>query len=389
MPVTAGTRISDGTVVWEVKDTRVVNDIDSANDNLDGLMSIEDFNKLTTLQNKYGPTGGPAGIDVIPSTSSVLTYDGSSKSPTWTNYNTALLTIGGQTSGINAGTYGATFTPTERYVWNDGSKAARTVYWTINKGSTTITTSEESVTISSVSDTTYEVSVSSNNTDGSITVQSSNTNVVTVTYNTSTNKVIIEMVGTGTANITINQAEGSNRLAGTKTIAVNVSLITTFAELTPAQIQTIVRQGKAAQYWNVGDLHAISFNGTINGTNTITLNDETLYCYIIGIDHNSEREGSNRLHLGLYKAAENDSYKQICLDAARMNSTNTNAGGWASCEMRTSRMPEVLATFPSAWQNVISNTTKYTDNTGGGVDDASYVTATFRSRIIRSTCCWK
>ncbi|MFR8334429.1 MAG: hypothetical protein ACLU9S_20465 [Oscillospiraceae bacterium] len=48
----------------------------------------------------------------MPTQSGSLTYDGTAKSPTWSDYSSAVLTLGGVTSGTNAGAYTATFTPT-------------------------------------------------------------------------------------------------------------------------------------------------------------------------------------------------------------------------------------------------------------------------------------
>ena len=50
-----------------------------------------------------------------PVQSGSLTYTGSSQSPQWTGYDTEKLTLGGSTSGTNAGTYNATFTPKANY----------------------------------------------------------------------------------------------------------------------------------------------------------------------------------------------------------------------------------------------------------------------------------
>ena len=44
--------------------------------------------------------------------------------------------------------------------------------------------------------------------------------------------------------------------------------------------------------------------------------------------------------------------------------------------MRKTICPAFLAALPAAWQNVIVACTKYSDNRGGGSDNASYVTAT-------------
>ena len=39
-------------------------------------------------------------------------------------------------------------------------------------------------------------------------------------------------------------------------------------------------------------------------------------------------------------------------------------------------MPQFKAAMPSEWRDIISPCTKYSDNTGGGSDTASYVTST-------------
>ena len=71
-------------------------------------------------------------IDVIPSQSGRLEYTGEAQSPTWNNYNSDELTIGGTTSGAAVDTYTATFTPKFDYMWSDGTQATVDVSWTIN-----------------------------------------------------------------------------------------------------------------------------------------------------------------------------------------------------------------------------------------------------------------
>ena len=68
-------------------------------------------------------------ISAVPSQSGTLTYNGGSQSPTWNNYSTTQLTIGGTTSGTNAGSYTATFTPKSNYRWADGTTTAKSVSW--------------------------------------------------------------------------------------------------------------------------------------------------------------------------------------------------------------------------------------------------------------------
>ena len=74
-------------------------------------------------------------IDAIPSQNGSLTYTGSAQTPSWNSFNPDALEIGGDTSGINAGTYTATFTPKENYTWGDGTNDARSVTWTIGRAS--------------------------------------------------------------------------------------------------------------------------------------------------------------------------------------------------------------------------------------------------------------
>ena len=72
-------------------------------------------------------------IDAVPSQSGVLTFTGAEQAPVWNNYNPAALVMTGETTGTNAGTYTATFTPVEGYKWRDGTTDAKSVTWTIGR----------------------------------------------------------------------------------------------------------------------------------------------------------------------------------------------------------------------------------------------------------------
>lgn len=72
-------------------------------------------------------------VAAIPSQNGTLTYNGSSQTPNWLNYNATQLTIAGTTSGINAGTYKVRFAPTANYTWSDGTTNEVEVEWIINK----------------------------------------------------------------------------------------------------------------------------------------------------------------------------------------------------------------------------------------------------------------
>lgn len=150
-----------------------------------------------------------------------------------------------------------------------------------------------------------------------------------------------------------------------------------------ADIRAISDAGLASSYFNVGDRKAVTLNGTVG---SLSLNG-TYYCYIIGIDHNSAIEGTNRIHFQFgYTAASGGVH--IAFTAAEyssshtpssyfnMNNANSNSGGWENSRMRTTTIPTFKACLPSDLQAVLKTVTKYSDNTGGGSDTASFVTAT-------------
>lgn len=92
-----------------------------------------------TTTNKY--TDGSSGtatptrtiIPAVPAQSGTITYDGTEKTATWnSDYDSTKMTVTGNTA-TNAGTYTASFTPTEGYCWSDGTTTAKTANWSINK----------------------------------------------------------------------------------------------------------------------------------------------------------------------------------------------------------------------------------------------------------------
>lgn len=144
-----------------------------------------------------------------------------------------------------------------------------------------------------------------------------------------------------------------------------------FAECTPQEIQQIVRSGKAPEIWNIGDRHNVTLNGTV-GAQTFT-NDSNWDCFIIGFNHNAAIEGNNTLHLQFAKKTDDgkdiafvdDNYLSSgSTPAYRMNTTNTNAGGWKDSYMRHTICEQFYNALPVEWQNIITPCTKYTNNVG-------------------------
>lgn len=158
-------------------------------------------------------------------------------------------------------------------------------------------------------------------------------------------------------------------------------------------ISKISRAGKAAKYWNIGDTKDIVINGKV-GNSTFT--NLTVQAFIIGIDHNAAMEGQHLIHFQIGKISNvlvgfvDSKYGSYVSTAGyfTMNTSEANSGGWESSHMRKTILGSdcasadnptantLLAALPSDLRAVMKAATKYSDNTGGGSDTASYVTAT-------------
>lgn len=339
----------------------------------------------------------------IPAQSGTLTYTGGAQSPNWNNYNTSQMTIGGTTSGTNAGNYNATFTPTTDYRWSDGTTSAKTVVWKINKATGTLTVSKNTINLSpSVLTDTFTIG---GNYDGTLSVISNNTGIATVSRSGATVTVSNVNKTTGVTTVTVSCTAGTNYTApASKTVDIVAKFVSNVLnENDWSVISDVSASNEGSNYWAVGDRKAVTVNGMV-GTQSI---NGTYYAYIIGFNHNSSREG-NGITFGTFKTALSGG-TDICLVDGQygdyssngtkyfnMNhSSNTNSGGWKGCDLRydvlgstntnngdatatTATSPvagTLMAALPSDLRAVMKPMTIYTDNTGGGNDTASYVTA--------------
>ena len=166
---------------------------------------------------------------------------------------------------------------------------------------------------------------------------------------------------------------------------------TALNDMTWEQIRMISDAGKASQYFNVGDRKAVALNGTAGGLSL----SGTYYCYIIGIDHNSAKEGSNRIHFQIGKTTSgtdiafcDSNYKSTgSSQGFRMNLYDTNSGGWNESYGRNTLLGNsgtptappansFMAALPADLRAVMKPVTKYTDNTGNSSNTSGAVTAT-------------
>lgn len=344
----------------------------------------------------------------VPSQSGSLTYTGEALTPDWNGYNEDQMNLSGEASAVNAGSYDAVFTLKDGFCWPGGSVAAKTVQWTIGKAAGNLSVSASAVTLGAAS-LTQVVSITRAG-DGAVTAVSSNTSVAEVAVSADGTSVTISHVNqtSGTATITIEVAEDTNHTAPTsKTVTVTASFAPPLNDYTWAQISEISVNGQGENYWNVGDRKAVHIKGSI-GTRLVI--DQTLYVYILGFNHNSEKREGDGIHFGTFKT---DLYggTDVCLVDGWYNGDKTdgskvfnmnhwgnyNHGGWKACDLRydilgsTNKAPKnygnarsisdfgydapadtatnpvsdtLMAALPVDLRAVMKPVTKYTDNNG-------------------------
>ena len=334
-------------------------------------------------------TIGRAEIKNVPAQTGSVTYNGSAQSPAWSNYNSSQLTIGGTSSATNAGSYSATFTPTSNYKWSDGTTTAKSASWTIGKaaGSITLSASSLSLTYPKTSGTITVTRPGS----GTVTASSDNTNIATVSVSGTT--ITVTAKATGSATITVSVGADTNYTApSSKTFTVAVTLVSkTLSSNSWAVIKAVSDAGQGANYWSVGDTKRITLNGKVGA---YTFSNFNVDVFILGFNHNSSKEGSNRIHFQIGKV----SGKAVALCDSQYNgsgssamfhmkSSDSNSGGWNGSYMRktllgNSNTPastlenSLMAALPSDLLAVMKTVTKYTDNTGDGSNSSGNVTST-------------
>ena len=333
---------------------------------------------------------GRATIAAVPAQSGALTYTGSAQSPSWSNYDAEKMTLGGTTSGTNAGSYAATFTPKSNYQWSGGETTAKTVNWSIGKAAGSLSLNKSSLTLNNTTKTSTITVTRAG--DGAITATSGDTGIATVSVSGTTITVTAKAYGTTT--ITVKVAAGTNHNApGNKTCSVTVNLFNeSMASNTWAAIKAASDSGDAANVWSVGDTKNIKLNGKVGN---FTFSNLSVDAFIVGFNHNSSKEGGNRIHFAIGKiggkmvALCDSQYnnEQTTTGYFNMNTSRSNSGGWNASYMRKTLLGNsgtpssppansLLAALPSDLRAIMKSVTKYTDNTGNASNTAGAVTAT-------------
>ena len=162
-------------------------------------------------------------------------------------------------------------------------------------------------------------------------------------------------------------------------------------------IKLVSSLGTGANFWSVGDCKQITMNGKVS--DGLTLTNYSAWVYIIGFNHNAEREGNGITFQG-FKAT--DKGTPVCLVDSEysnyqtsgiwfnVNNTSSNDGGWQASQMRKNIMPLIKAAFPADLQAVIKPSTIFTASGGGtnteltATEDEVFLLAEFEVFGVRS-----
>ena len=207
------------------------------------------------------------GTISVPTVSGSLTYNGQAQSPTLTGYDAGKMTLSGDTSATNAGSYTAVVTPTAQYKWSDGSTEAKDIQWSIAKATPSITFDPASVSLDT-STTSQAVSVTYTG-DGTLSAQSDNSGVATASLEGTT--LTVTGVETGNTAIQVSASEGTNYTAASASLSVAVQFAI-IIPVVPTQSGSLTYKPYTLQTvsWNNYDPDQLTIGGSVKGTNAGT-----------------------------------------------------------------------------------------------------------------------
>lgn len=179
--------------------------------------------------------------------------------------------------------------------------------------------------------------------------------------------------------------------APTESLTIQCTITKTAAPPPPPVISSVLNENSwdtikwaskhnvGQNYWSVGDCKEITMAGKLSDGLTLTgyPTGYPIWVYIIGFNHNAEREGNGITFQG-FKVT--DKGTDVCLvDGGNqtqktsgtwfnMNNEKTNVGGWEACSMRKNIMPLIKAAFPADLRAVIKQSTIFTAPDTGDVE---------------------
>lgn len=191
--------------------------------------------------------------------------------------------------------------------------------------------------------------------------------------------------GEKSVTITIDSVSGNIKIIVSAVVAIKA-----LNDCTWAEISQISSSGQAANTFSVGDQKEIVLNGRAFNTN---FNNQHVYAFIVGINHNSSIEGDNVIHFELYKNRDTP-YAITTSDYGMyhggkytsMMTTNDNSGGWVGSDMRKNKLggritdskdsPEsgtFMSILPSDLRAVLRSVSKYTFNDSTPTKTSEYI----------------
>ncbi|MCM1224982.1 MAG: hypothetical protein NC548_62080, partial [Lachnospiraceae bacterium] len=186
----------------------------------DGAVNTDASNRITGVPNRLV-------ISTEPTQKNIPTYDATAKTPEWNNYDTTKMTLGGTTTGTDADTYNATFTPTDDYCWADKSITAKIFPWKIKQAAGTLTVNPASITLDK-SNLSATFTIGGNH-DGTVLVKSSDETVAKVTLSGNTATVTHVNQKTGSTKIVVSCGAGKNYTApADKEVSVTAKFVTIY-----------------------------------------------------------------------------------------------------------------------------------------------------------------
>ena len=157
------------------------------------------------------------------------------------------------------------------------------------------------------------------------------------------------------------------------TVDITLMTIQELNDTSWATIKQVSDANMGANFWAVGDCKQITMNGKVS--DSLTLTNYSAWVFIIGFNHNAEREGNGIAFQG-FKTAQTGGTDVCLVDSGyntkytsgtwfNMNNAETNDGGWQASLMRKNVIPLINAAFPADLQAVIKPSTIFTTQGSG------------------------
>lgn len=174
----------------------------------------------------------------------------------------------------------------------------------------------------------------------------------------------------------------------TYNVSLRIAVSGTLNDNSWSTISNISSQGKASQYWSVGQAKEIILDGKALD---FSISKFKCCAFIIGINHNASLEGNNKIHFQIANISLSDSRHIAFFDSRYYprtgysvagagyfvaNTTETNSGGWVRSYLRNTVCNSFKSLLPTELLNNITSVGKYSNNVGNNTSDSA-ITKTY------------